>query len=270
MEHKNFLLDLKYKAVIDKMSEKQVGTLFKAVFEYAATKGVKEGFKDVQVETAFDFIKQDLDENEKRWNKTLELRSEAGKKGGAPKGNNNAVKQAKQAKQAFACLGKNENNLKQPKTTSAQKTSKQANGCFVKHNENSSNFECAKTTKQAKQADCVVDCVSVTTNYLPEASAPDAQLAEKEKKVRELNALQKFSNSVMLNFEPDSKEWDSPQKGIWFKRNARCLSDILVFCKKNERLAIETIRQCCKAMDKMGVENYGYEAVVRKQTLYCT
>jgi Bacteriophage replication protein O. len=106
---------------------------------------------------------------------------------------------------------------------------------------------------------------------LPEASAPDAQLSEKNKKeqrLKTLNPLQKFSNSVLQNFEPDSQTWNSQQKGIWFKRNARCLSDILNFCRKDEDLAIEAIRRCCRTMKTANIENFGYEAVVRNIANY--
>ena len=83
---------------------------------------------------------------------------------------------------------------------------------------------------------------------------------------RELNDLQKFSNEVIKNFEPDVKT--DTEKAIWFKRNCRCLSDILNFCGKNIPLGIATIDACCEKMGQAKIEGFGYEAVCRNLPFY--
>lgn len=83
---------------------------------------------------------------------------------------------------------------------------------------------------------------------------------------RELNDLQKFSNAVIENFEPDINT--DTERGIWFKRNCRCLSDILNFCGKNIPLAIGTIDACCERMGRAKIEGFGYEAVCRNLPFY--
>lgn len=91
-------------------------------------------------------------------------------------------------------------------------------------------------------------------------SAPSAQAKPKAKPNRELNGLQKFSNAVIENFEADVKT--DAQKAVWFKRNCRCLSDILNFCGGDIRLGIETIDCCLVRLEKKGYQG-GYEAVCR-------
>lgn len=84
---------------------------------------------------------------------------------------------------------------------------------------------------------------------------------------KELNPLQEFSNEVVKKFE----QLEDFQIGIWFKRNCRCLSDILKFCggkKEDIPLALECINVCCDIMDKKGFEGAGYEAVCRNLPYY--
>lgn len=78
------------------------------------------------------------------------------------------------------------------------------------------------------------------------------------------NSLQQFSNQVIAEFEDLQTD---AQKAIWFKRNSRCLSDILNFCGKDIPLAIETIRICAEKLAKAGYEG-GYEAVCRNLSMY--
>lgn len=87
------------------------------------------------------------------------------------------------------------------------------------------------------------------------------------KKEKILNPLQEFSNEVAKKFE----RLEDFQLGIWFKRNCRCLSDILKFCggkKEDIPLAIECINVCCDIMAKKGFEGAGYEAVCRNLPYY--
>lgn len=84
------------------------------------------------------------------------------------------------------------------------------------------------------------------------------------KKKRELNQLQKFANEVLAQYE---EPMDDVQKGIWFKRNARCLTDILNFCGKDIPLALATIGECADRLQKAGLSG-GYEAVCRNLPEY--
>ena len=74
-----------------------------------------------------------------------------------------------------------------------------------------------------------------------------------------LNKLQEFSNAVLAEFENlETKD----QIAVWFKRNARCLSDILRFCGGDIPTALATIRVCVERLEKAGLRG-GYEAVCR-------
>ena len=76
--------------------------IYEAIIEYALTGTIPVGLKPI-ANAVFTFIKERID-----YETSISLkRSVAGRKGGAPKGNLNAKKQAKQAK----------NNQKQPKTS---------------------------------------------------------------------------------------------------------------------------------------------------------
>ena len=84
------------------------------------------------------------------------------------------------------------------------------------------------------------------------------------KKKRALNQLQRFSNEVLAQYE---EPMDDVQKGIWFKRNARCLTDILNFCGKDIPLALATIGECADRLQRAGLSG-GYEAVCRNLPEY--
>ena len=79
-----------------------------------------------------------------------------------------------------------------------------------------------------------------------------------------LNKLQEFSNAVLAEFE---EEMNDTQKGIWFKRNCRCLADILNYCGKDIPLALQTVRVCTERLEKAGFSG-GYEAVCRNLPEY--
>lgn len=94
------------------------------------------------------------------------------------------------------------------------------------------------------------------------AGKPQGLLEPKPKK---LNDLQKFSNAVIENFE--SNVQTPEQKRIWFKRNCRCLTDILSFCGKNIPLALGAIEACAIRLQKANLSG-GYEAVCRNLPEY--
>lgn len=97
-------------------------------------------------------------------------------------------------------------------------------------------------------------------------AVPNTADAPKPVKPKKLNDLQNFSNAVIENFEPDLKT--DQEKAIWFKRNCRCLSDILNFCGKDIRLGIATIDACLERMEKLHLQGVGYEAVCRNLPFY--
>jgi hypothetical protein len=106
----SFILYTDYSDHIDCLTLEEKGLLFEALFEYA--KGIEVELSGA-VKVAFCFIKAQIDRDSERYEEVCEKRRNAGKKGGAPKGNKNAEKTTK-------------NNQKQPKTTkNNQKQTKQ-------------------------------------------------------------------------------------------------------------------------------------------------
>lgn len=88
--------------------------------------------------------------------------------------------------------------------------------------------------------------------------------AQGETGARVKTPLQEFSNAILAEFEDPMND---TQNGIWFKRNCRCLADILNFCGKDIPLALQTIRICVDRLDKAGLKG-GYEAVCRNLPEY--
>lgn len=75
--------------IIKHLSDEQLGKLFRGLFEkQLGNKVVLEG----EVAMAFNFINNQLLVDQKKYDDILSKRSIAGKKGGAPKGNQNARK----------------------------------------------------------------------------------------------------------------------------------------------------------------------------------
>lgn len=102
MADKNsFILMTKYESIFADMSDRQAGVLIKAIFHYVATGETMDSLNDVEVKTAFKFVKLDLDYNNKKYIDQCQQNSLNGKKGGAPKGNSNAKKQPKQPTACF-------------------------------------------------------------------------------------------------------------------------------------------------------------------------
>ena len=100
IKKETFILKTSYKAVIDKLSDKQAGVLFKMLLEYVAN-GANAGTPDERVDMAFEFVKMDLNVFADKYEKRKLINAGNGRNGGAPSGNKNASK----------------NNQKQPKTT---------------------------------------------------------------------------------------------------------------------------------------------------------
>lgn len=104
VEKKSFLLYTDRWKEIQMLSNEQCGILFKAIFTYVNT-GEPLKTDDLALRLFFSFLVSQIDESTRKWVATRKARSEAGKRGGAPKGNKNAdkqkqTKQTKQTKQA--------------------------------------------------------------------------------------------------------------------------------------------------------------------------
>lgn len=94
------------------LSDEQAGQLFKSLLRYAGS-GEEPEFSNVLTRMAFSFISAQIRRDLEKWDETCKMRSEVGKKGGAPKGNRNAAKkQPKQPKQPEnVCETVNENEI---------------------------------------------------------------------------------------------------------------------------------------------------------------
>lgn len=100
--------------------------------------------------------------------------------------------------------------------------------------------------------------ISIDKSILTADKAAEPKKSAKPK--RQLNNLQKFSNEVLANFEPEVTS--DAQKAVWFRRNCRCLTDILQFCGGNIDLALGCIYVCGTRLQKANLRG-GYEAVCR-------
>lgn len=144
---KSFVLFTDRKKEIDMLSDAQCGVLFKAILRYADT-GERLESEDLVVQVLFSVFTSQIDSCNEKWEKIRQVRAEAGRKGGAKKGNQNATK---------------------------QKQTKQANACFAKQKQAKTN---KNKQKQAKQAVTVTDTVTGTvtvpvTNKPPDGTAPN-------------------------------------------------------------------------------------------------
>ena len=235
MTKNTFVLRTSYGEIFNEMSDKQAGLLIKAIFNYVATGDEPVGFNDVELKMAFRFIKQDIDYDSKKYADLCQKRANAGKAGGRP----------------ATTVKKQKKHLVSVKPNGLQKK-------HVKHNDN----------------DVVVDVVvdndgeSVLTTSTADAAAGLAHLTAEPTPIPnlkpKLNKLQEFSNAVLAEFE---EEMNDVQKGIWFKRNCRCLADILNYCGKDIPLALQTVRVCAERLEKAGFTG-GYAAVCRNLPEY--
>ncbi len=80
---KSFVLYLDYKANLDMLTNEQKGMLLNMIFEYASSGSVLEA--DPVVKMAFSFIKNNLDRDMEKYEKTCERNRNNGKLGGRPK-----------------------------------------------------------------------------------------------------------------------------------------------------------------------------------------
>lgn len=78
-----FILKTKYGSIINRLSDKQAGVLFKMLFNYVEN-GANAGSTDERVDMAFEFIKMDLDAFSESYQKKVEANKKNGKRGGNP------------------------------------------------------------------------------------------------------------------------------------------------------------------------------------------
>ena len=108
-DKKSFKIYKEWSEQFSALDNESAGELIKAILEYQITGEVPEGLSPI-VSMAFSFMKQQFERDDDSYAKTSEARSEAGKKGGAPKGNSNASKnKQKQAK----TIKNNQNKLEE-------------------------------------------------------------------------------------------------------------------------------------------------------------
>lgn len=118
----NFLLKKAQGEIFEELGDEDAGKLIKGIFKYVITgdSGLKGYLKAV-----FISIKEDIDENEKKYKKRCETNRANATKGGAPKGNKNAKT--------------TENNPKQPKTTQNNPKTNENNQTSKKTTQNNVN-----------------------------------------------------------------------------------------------------------------------------------
>ena len=76
------------------LTDEQVGRLFRALIKYSKSGEPPDEYEDIAVRMIFSVMASSIDENNRKYEEICEKRRQAGKNGGAPKGNTNA-KQAK-------------------------------------------------------------------------------------------------------------------------------------------------------------------------------
>ena len=89
MGRESFILYTSFYKPISKLSDKQLGRLFRAIFRFQLD-GVVEVEEDIEM--AFAFFVNQFEIDESKYQCKVERNRENGRKGGAPKGNRNAVK----------------------------------------------------------------------------------------------------------------------------------------------------------------------------------
>lgn len=110
----NFLLKKAQGEIFEELGDEDAGKLIKGIFKYVITgdSGLKGYLKAV-----FISIKEDIDENEKKYKKRCETNRANATKGGAPKGNKNAKTTENNPKTTENNPKTSENNQTSKKTT---------------------------------------------------------------------------------------------------------------------------------------------------------
>ena len=128
------------------LSDEQRGKFLMALAEYAFFSKTDTNL-DTLTNMVYLVAKRAVDVNREKFQRVSEMRSQFGKKGGAPVGNKNAQKKQPQ-NNPKTTPKQPQNNLKQPKQA---KQAKQANVCTAETPTTSATAENQKQPKQAKQ-----------------------------------------------------------------------------------------------------------------------
>lgn len=109
-DKKSFVVYHDIKAILDKLSDEQVGKLFRAMVSQSMGEIVPE-FDDLVLDIAFTPIRQQMDRDAEKWDDIKEKRAEAGRRGGLKSAEKRA--QANQANANFASVASQANSSKQ-------------------------------------------------------------------------------------------------------------------------------------------------------------
>lgn len=116
-DKKSFLVYHDIKPILDKLSNEQVGILFRAMVDYS-TERTEPDFGDLALELTFIPIKQQLDRNLEKWDEIKEKRTEAGRKGGLKSAEiRREANQANEANATFASSASEANEANEAKPT---------------------------------------------------------------------------------------------------------------------------------------------------------
>lgn len=161
-------------------SDADRGRLFLALFLYASTGKQPVDFSGA-LKMAFLVMKNAIDRDGHKWEQTCENRAINGKRGGAPKGNQNARK--KQAKQPNGCL----NNLKQAKQPDT---------------DTETEIETDTDTVSDSEKETEIDTV-----------LPSADFSAVELSAEQLNSLVSFSSRSLVDFYiAKARDWQVKHK----------------------------------------------------------
>ena len=174
----SFVLYTRWGEVIQAMSDTQTAQLFRAILAYEREEEYE--IEDTTVKIAFIPIRQELDANNEKWEKTRNARSNAGKQGGRPsKANDNFEKQEK-AKKANALNAFSE---KQTKTKKA---------VYVNVNDNvyvNDNVNVNDNVLKEEDSNTVIESVSVSPKKTQTSIVSESDLSDpvKEKLIEWLS-----------------------------------------------------------------------------------
>ena len=148
----SFILYNEYWDCLEGLDHAAIGKIFEAVFKWR--RGEQINITDPTTKVAFNFIKNQIIRDEEKYKDKINKRSQAGKKGGAPKGNSNACKNN------LNQPTREENNQNQAKQASSSKNKQNKLNENENENENvndiyiSNKFEMAKAiSPQAAQGE---------------------------------------------------------------------------------------------------------------------
>lgn len=151
MGKESFIIYASFYKPISKLSDKQLGRLFRAIFRYHIDGDVAV---EEDIEMAFAFFVNQFEIDESKYQSKVERNRDNGRKGGAPKGNRNAAKNSSETTQCNPSVEKtSENNPIQAKTSETT----------LNDNDNVNDNELSSTTARARARDAAE---GITGNFL--------------------------------------------------------------------------------------------------------